>query len=179
MWYNEDRNLLSSESAVTLSEQVNNLLWRLSTMNTLPPHAQEGNTSKKLPLYDGKMSNRALSRINQTGHTGAHHQEDATVIYGMIDPRDRSIFYIGLTNNLYTRFKQHMLMSDGNMHKRERIQAILDAHMLPWMITLEIVANDTSPRDREIFHIQAYVQAGAILLNDELISSTEPASEGK
>src|SRR5258708_10718809 len=99
-------------------------------MLTVPDHAQEGNPRKrKMVIYDGSKSLQVNSRINRTGKTGAHHQEDATVIYGMVDPRDNSVFYVGLTNNLYLRFKQHMLMSDSNDRKKSMIQTILDAHM--------------------------------------------------
>jgi hypothetical protein len=137
-------------------------------MNTIPPHAQDGNSSRRNFSFDGKKSLRVSSRVYRTGRTGAYHQEDVTVIYGLVDPRDSKVFYIGLTNNLYLRFKQHMLMSGDNERKQARIQGILDAHMLPWMLTLEVVDDDVDPREREIAYIQAYVDAGYELLNSEV-----------
>lgn len=144
-------------------------------MTTLSPHAQDGkHPIKKLSFYDGHKSDRVNSRIASTGNTGAYYQENVTVIYGIIDPRDHQVFYIGLTNNLYLRFKQHLLLSDNNQRKHARIQAILDAHMLPWMLTLEVVDEGVNPRWREVAWIEAYVQAGIELLNDEVA----PAQEG-
>lgn len=123
--------------------------------NTIPQNTPQDNQPQKI-YYDGRNFHRKRRRGN------------TTVIYGLVDPRDRGIFYIGLTNNLYARFKEHLSMCGGNARKQERIQAILDAHMLPWMITLEVVDAGVSPREREVAHIQAYVQAGINLLNDEV-----------
>ena len=89
------------------------------------------------------------------------------MIYGIVDPRDRQVFYIGFTNNLYLRFKQHLLMTGDNKRKQDRIQAILDAHMLPWMLTLEVVDDNVSPREREIGWIHSYLKSGVELLNSE------------
>lgn len=131
--------------------------------NTIP----HSTPRRKKLTFDIHKSNRVNARINDTGNVGAHYQEDTTVIYGLVDPRDRQVFYIGLTNNLYLRFKQHMLMTGENTRKQDRIQAILDARMLPWMLTLEVVDDDVSPREREIGWIQAYLNSGVELLNDE------------
>jgi predicted GIY-YIG superfamily endonuclease len=92
---------------------------------------------------------------------------DTDIVYGMVDPRDSKVFYIGITNNLYQRFKEHMLMCGNNERKQARIQEILDTHMLPWMLTLEVVDPNVSARERETAYIVAYVQAGYELLNDE------------
>lgn len=125
-------------------------------------------TIKKLRTFNPGKSDRINRRINDAANAGAHHQEESTVIYGLVDPRDRQVFYIGLTNNLYLRFKQHMLMTGENTRKQDRIQAILDTHMLPWMLTLEVVDDDVSPREREIGWIQSYLNSGVELLNDEV-----------
>ena len=122
---------------------------------------------KTIRVFDGHKSLGVNIRIHRTGNTGAHHQEDTTVIYGLVDPRNNEVFYIGLTNNLYLRFKQHMLMAGDNRRKQDRIQAVLDAHMLPWMLTLEVVDSNEDPREREQAWIEAYLNDGYELLNDE------------
>lgn len=43
LWYNEEVNSVVSEGAVTPLRRVTNLLRRLATMNTLPPHDQDDN----------------------------------------------------------------------------------------------------------------------------------------
>jgi hypothetical protein len=168
VWYNGEVKLLCPSDAGNIPGREHNLIGGYA-MENIPPHAQEGKPLiKKLLVFDGHKSDRINRRMNDGAPMGAYHQENATVIYGLVDPRDHRVFYIGLTNNLYLRFKQHILMTGDNERKQARIQAILDAHMLPWMLTLEVVDVDVDPREREIAYIQAYINAGIDLLNDEV-----------
>jgi hypothetical protein len=124
------------------------------------------NLPRKRRIFDGR-----------TGKFCSPDEMKPTIIYGLVDPRDSSVFYIGLTNHLYHRFKQHMLMAGTNKRKQNRIQAILDAHMLPWMHTLEVVDVHASPREREVAWIKAYRESGADLLNDEAEKYQEGTEE--
>lgn len=58
-------------------------------------------------------------------------------VYRWVDPRDQSIFYVGITVNLYERYKQHMRCDGANPQKDQRIQDILAAGHLPMMQTIE------------------------------------------
>lgn len=99
------------------------------------------------------------------------------IVYGLADPRDGIVKYIGVTNSLIGRLNEHMRMYGGNERKNAWIQEIKDAYMLPYMVTLEVIEDDTEWREREIAWIDAYVKAGASLLNDEA-SKYEAAQEG-
>lgn len=95
------------------------------------------------------------------------------VVYGLVDPRDGEVKYIGITNNLFARFKEHLGMYGGNARKQAWLQDVLDANLLPYMVTLEVVEKGIEPRERESCWIQAYKDAGRELLNDEVARNTD------
>ncbi len=99
------------------------------------------------------------------------------IVYGLADPRDGKIKYIGVTNSLIGRLREHMRMYGGNTRKNAWLQELTDAYMLPYMVTLEVIEDDTEWREREIAWIDAYVKAGIDLLNDEAYKY-EAAQEG-
>ena len=51
-------------------------------------------------------------------------------IYALIDPRTRQIRYIGQTDDLSKRLRQH-IMDKSNTHKTEWIKGLLAANMRP------------------------------------------------
>ncbi len=131
---------------------------------------------KKL-VFDVHKSDRINRRNNEDAWALPKLEEEVTVIYALVDPRDGAVFYIGLTNDPYVRFKQHMLMNDGNDFKRAMIQEILHEHRLPWMLTLEVVGDFSDPRRRELYWIERYLDHGAHLLNDEVRAWRPPIGE--
>lgn len=94
---------------------------------------------------------------------------ETTVVYALVDPRDHAVRYIGVTNSVLGRFKEHMRMYGGNERKNAWIRDVLDASMLPLMYTLEVLEEESDWRDREIAWIRTYKEQGADLLNDEVI----------
>lgn len=86
-------------------------------------------------------------------------------VYRLIDPRTQSTFYVGVTDNLASRYVQHLRCSDKNTRKNGRIQEIKDAHFLPIPDTLEIIEERTLALKRERYWIQHYRYLGADLLN--------------
>ena len=104
----------------------------------------------------------------QGGRPSASNRRGNTwIVYGLADPRDGAVRYVGVTNSLIGRLVEHMRMYGGNARKNAWIQTLIDAHMLPYMVTLEVIEDDTEWREREIAWIDAYVKAGVDLLNDE------------
>lgn len=118
---------------------------------------------RKLAHFNGRIGQRRLGKPRGT----------TMVVYGLVDPRDGEVKYIGITNNLLARFREHMGMHGGNTRKQAWLQEVMDAHMLPYMVTLEVVKEDDSARERESLWIQAYVDAGKVLLNDEVAKKLE------
>lgn len=104
-----------------------------------------------------------------------YHGESTMVVYALCDPRDGKVRYIGITNNLLARYNQHLRLNGPNDRKQEWLREVLDEHMLPIMHTLEVVAKDGDARERELAWIEAYVNAGADLLNYDRMPELQPA----
>ena len=102
---------------------------------------------------------------------------DTEIVYALADPRDGAVRYVGVTNNLLGRLNEHMRMYGGNARKNAWLQELVDAHLLPYVVTLEVIADEEHWREREVAWIVAYVKAGADLLNDESYKY-EAAQEG-
>jgi predicted GIY-YIG superfamily endonuclease len=95
-----------------------------------------------------------------------HGQENKPCfVYEFIDPRDQSVFYVGITINLYARYKQHMHCDGINPEKDARMQEILIAGHLPIMRTIECAASMGEASKREKLHIWNYRASGVSLLN--------------
>lgn len=86
-------------------------------------------------------------------------------VYELIDPRDNSIFYVGLTAGLLKRYKQHMRRDGSNSQKDQRIQEILASGHLPIMRTKEQCPSLEYAAERESYWIQEYLRQGIVLLN--------------
>lgn len=86
-------------------------------------------------------------------------------VYEWVDPRDMSIFYVGITIDLYERYRQHMRCDGINPQKDQRIQEILMSGHLPIMRTIEQVTTFDHAAARERYWIQRYLREGVKLLN--------------
>ena len=101
--------------------------------------------------------------------TGARNRRGHTwVVYGLADPRDGTVRYVGVTNSLLGRLNEHMRMYGGNVRKNAWLQELKDVYMLPHVVTLEVIEDDTEWREREVAWIQAYLDFGADLLNEDM-----------
>lgn len=94
------------------------------------------------------------------------------VVYRLVDPRTQSTFYVGMTDNLETRYIQHLRCSGKNARKNMCVQEIKDAYLLPMLETLEVVEDKPLALKRERYWIQHYRYLGVNLLN-----AVFPASE--
>jgi hypothetical protein len=92
-------------------------------------------------------------------------------IYGLTDPRDAFIRYIGISNNVYRRFREHVQHPYSPSHKDTWIHGLLEQGMLPGLVILEIVQGEASAREREEYWIGLYTYTGMLLnwnLNEQL-----------
>lgn len=95
-------------------------------------------------------------------------------VYELIDPRDNAPFYVGITIDLYERFRQHMHCDGINAAKDARVQEIRASGHLPIMRRLECVENGEIAREREKHWIQHYTDSGIVLLNIEVLVLVKP-----
>lgn len=92
-------------------------------------------------------------------------------IYALIDPRDQSVRYIGLTNDVYMRFWQHILRDSSNPGKDSWINELKVVQQVVIMKTLEQVETVEQAREREVFWIGHYTALGENLLNILIVQS--------
>jgi predicted GIY-YIG superfamily endonuclease len=99
------------------------------------------------------------------------------IIYALIDPRDGKEFYIGRTEDVYRRFKQHLNCEGNNDAKNQRIRELQSLHLLPIMKTLEIVEDAALAAQRESYWIRHFRYLGHSLSNDTIFSPPDLEDE--
>jgi hypothetical protein len=90
---------------------------------------------------------------------------DTYTVYRLRDPRDNAIRYIGLTSNVFERFKQYLRCDGVNPAKDAWIQKLAWAQVLPAMDSLERIGPWSYALAREASWIEYYLQLGANLFN--------------
>lgn len=78
------------------------------------------------------------------------------VIYALVDPRDNTVRYVGVTNDVYKRFLQHVNCSGSNFEKNAWIHELRMANKMIVMETLEEVEDRTCVFDREEYWIKHF-----------------------
>lgn len=86
-------------------------------------------------------------------------------IYALIDPRDSKPRYVGMTDNVYIRFRDHVYNKDDNHAKNAWIQELREANQMVVMQTLETVEGIEQAKKRESYWIQHYHSLGCHLTN--------------
>lgn len=89
---------------------------------------------------------------------------DKTHIYGLIDPRDRVLFYVGRSRRPKARLGSHIAEARGTSKhaKSLRIREILATDMQPELVILETVGQDDANIAEERW-IAAFRQTGSLL----------------
>ncbi len=87
------------------------------------------------------------------------------IVYGLEDQRNEEIFYVGVTDDVFARFLQHLRCDASNSMKDARIQEMREAGYLPFMRTLQLVADPEQARQREGYWTRHYYDLGAPLTN--------------
>lgn len=95
-------------------------------------------------------------------------------VYALIDPRDYAVCYIGITNDVYERFFQHLRCDGTNPVKDAWITELRQANVLLIMKTLEVVEDAEKARERETFWIHHYQFLGVRLYNQAIPSIRLP-----
>jgi hypothetical protein len=92
-------------------------------------------------------------------------RHDTYTIYRLRDPRDNAIRYIGITVNVFERFKQHLRCDGVNPAKDAWIVELELAQVLPVMDSLEQICPWPYALARESYWISFYQLLGADLFN--------------
>lgn len=87
------------------------------------------------------------------------------VIYALVDPRDNQVRYIGLTDDVYDRFRQHAYAKGENGMKGAWIEELRTANIMVLFQELQRVETLEEGKKREAYWIQHYHQLGAHLTN--------------
>lgn len=85
-------------------------------------------------------------------------------VYGLFDPRDSLLFYIGVTKDPKQRFQQHMQDKLGTRAKVKRIKELKAIGLKPMMLNLQITDGHSAPY-LEKYWIQFASFLGAKLAN--------------
>ena len=97
-------------------------------------------------------------------------------VYALIDPRDNAIKYIGITNNLAVRFRQHLQGEYSNPEKNDWIRELKVINLQPAINSLETVDSEEQARQQEKYWIQFYLDAGQPLLNMQHMATSPQGS---
>lgn len=95
------------------------------------------------------------------------------VVYALVDPRDNKPFYVGMTDDVYARFLQHLRCDGSNFRKDARIHELKDKQLMVIMQVLEHVETVDRTRMREAYWIHHYLQLGITLYNNHLPTPME------
>jgi len=97
-------------------------------------------------------------------------------IYGLIDPRNNGIFYIGFTDNIKRRYLQHLNIHgktrNSNIFKKNIINKILENGLIPRLEILDFCNKSYNNNLKmyeheklEIYYIKKYIEEGTRLTN--------------
>lgn len=96
-------------------------------------------------------------------------------IYGLVDPRDRKVFYVGQTTDVYKRFIEHISCSSGNLARNVRIMELRALNLMVIMEVFELVDDKLKANDREAYWIKHFEQSQHPLTNITFMSSPRKA----
>lgn len=96
-------------------------------------------------------------------------KESIYVIYALIDPRDESVRYVGISDNMSTRFMQHLRESGSRTAKGTWLGELRRYGLQPTVKILEEMQLEKTQRyiaeERERHWIRVFEQSGAFLTN--------------
>lgn len=93
-------------------------------------------------------------------------------VYALVDPRDMSIRYIGLTRDAQRRYAMHLLYP-GKTDKDAWLRELKDASVYPSMTVLESMETKSEAEARENYWIQHYLSINAPLTNTSKTSKMD------
>lgn len=94
-------------------------------------------------------------------------------IYALIDPRDYSAHYVGVSRDVYRRFVEHISCKGENTAKDRWIQELQQLNLLVMMQPLGTAATREEALQIEAQWIHDYQSAGIVLFNKDKMPLTE------
>lgn len=94
-------------------------------------------------------------------------KSNSYLIYALIDPRNCSTRYIGVTNDMYRRYQEHINCRDKNEGKNAWVGELRQSNFLPIMRAVEVVDTVKYAKLREKYWIAHYASMGEQLFNFE------------
>lgn len=89
-------------------------------------------------------------------------------VYVLIDPRNERVRYVGITEDVYARFYQHLRCLENNVDKNLWIQELKSENVMLIMRTVGLAETFEEAREREDYWIHHYLSQGERLLNVQL-----------
>ncbi len=89
------------------------------------------------------------------------------VIYALIDCRDTSVRYVGMTNDLTERFISHLRNGEVNRAKNDWILELKGKGLVPICRTLQVCYSEREAREAERNWIAAFLEIDEPLTNAE------------
>lgn len=99
------------------------------------------------------------------------------VTYALEDPRDNTVFYVGMTNDWSQRYIKHLRCEENNKEKNARILDLRAHGLLPLPRTLATHATRQEARESEGSWIAHYTLCGVPLTNTYAGATNSPAQE--
>lgn len=94
------------------------------------------------------------------------------VIYGLCDPRNGMILYVGVTDNPQYRYKEHLRMpKKESMGKNCWVKELLSLNLKPIFVFLDTAHQDIA-KEREYFWINHFGKLGP-LFNHKIKKSSQ------
>jgi predicted GIY-YIG superfamily endonuclease len=88
------------------------------------------------------------------------------VVYALCDPDELyKVCYIGISQDIYNRFFQHLRDTESNSLKAQWLKGLRERNRVPYCKVLEEVKTEEDARDREAYWVQFYVQLHMPLTN--------------
>lgn len=78
------------------------------------------------------------------------------VVYALTDPRDEKVRYVGISNNVIRRYREHTRVIDGTTPKGQWLQELYFQGLEPGLTILAIAENEKEARQKEVHLITHY-----------------------
>ena len=91
------------------------------------------------------------------------------VVYALIDPRETSVRYVGMTNDLTERYIAHLRCTEVNEAKNKWIEQLRRVGLVPMCRTLQVCNGEREAREAERQWIAAFLELDEPLCNSERI----------
>ena len=92
------------------------------------------------------------------------------LIYGLIDPRDNQMRYVGATKNIYKRLSRHMAGNKSNVDRVSWLESLKSENLVPSVFDIDEV-DEREWEEAERFWIEYYQHLGMPSSESSALSS--------